>query len=138
MQADHYDGLAASYSADNKSSLFNAYYEQPAMIGLAGDVRGRHILDAGCGSGPLSAALLAKGAVVTGFDSSPAMLEMARQRLGEGAALQVADVSQPLPYADGAFDDVVVCSCGRSSTHGVRTASKSSTTPSSRRHRPAA
>jgi len=107
MKADHYDSFAESYSAENESSLLNAYYERPAMIDLAGDVGGRRVLDAGCGSGPLSAALRAKGAIVTGFDSSSAMVELARQRLGERAALYVADLSQPLPFADGAFDDVV-------------------------------
>ncbi len=108
MKADHYDSFARSYSTENESSLFNAYYERPAMIDLAGDVRGRRVLDAGCGSGPLSAALLARGAVVTGFDSSPAMVELARQRLGTGADLHVADLGKPLPFADGEFDDVVV------------------------------
>src|SRR5689334_17124983 len=78
------------------------------MIDLAGDVAGRRILDAGCGSGPLSAALRAKGAVVTGFDGSPAMVELARQRLGDDVALHVADLSRPLPFPDGAFDDVVM------------------------------
>lgn len=108
MKADHYDSFAESYSTDNESSLFNAYYERPAMIDLAGDVNGHRVLDAGCGSGPLSAALLGKGAVVTGFDSSPAMVGLARQRLGENADLHVADLSRPLPFADSAFDDVVV------------------------------
>jgi SAM-dependent methyltransferase len=107
MKADHYDSFAESYSTDNESNLINAYYERPAMINLAGDVNGRWVLDAGCGSGSLSAALCAKGAIVTGFDSSPAMIELARQRLGEDAVLHVADLSQPLPFADGAFDDVV-------------------------------
>ena len=107
MKADHYDGFAESYSKDNESSLFNAYYERPAMIGLAGDVNGRRVLDAGCGSGPLSAALIAKGAMVTGFDASPAMVELARQGLGEDADLHVADLSRPLPFADAVFDDVV-------------------------------
>ena len=108
MKADHYDNFAASYSTENESSLFNAYYERPAMIGLAGDVAGRRVLDAGCGSGPLAAALIDRGAVVTGFDASPAMVELARQRLGADADLHVADLSRPLPFADGAFDDVVV------------------------------
>ncbi len=36
------------------------------------------------------------------------MVELARQRLGDDADLQVADLSQLLPHADGAFDDVVV------------------------------
>jgi SAM-dependent methyltransferase len=35
------------------------------------------------------------------------MLELARQRLGPGAALHLADVGGPLPFPDGAFDDVV-------------------------------
>jgi ubiquinone/menaquinone biosynthesis C-methylase UbiE len=107
VKADHYDSFAESYSTDNESNLLNGYYERPAMIALAGDVTGHRVLDAGCGSGPLSAALRAKGAMVTGFDSSPVMIELARRRLGEQAALSVADVSQPLPFADGAFDDVV-------------------------------
>lgn len=108
MRSDHYDSFAQSYSRDNESGLFNAHYERPAMIELAGDVHGRRVLDAGCGSGALSLALRAKGALVTGFDSSPVMVELARQRLGEDADLQVADISLPLPFADGAFDDVVV------------------------------
>jgi len=108
VKADHYDSFAESYSTDNESNLLNGYYERPAMIDLVGEVNGHRVLDAGCGSGPLSAALRAKGAIVTGFDSSSAMVELARQRLGENAALHVADLSQPLPFADGAFDDVVV------------------------------
>ncbi|WP_026275684.1 class I SAM-dependent methyltransferase [Salinispora tropica] len=108
MRADHYDNFARSYSIENESGFYNAYYERPAMLTLAGDVQGRRVLDAGCGSGPLSEALRAKGAIVTGFDSSPAMVELARTRLGEDADLQVADISLPLPFADGAFDDVVV------------------------------
>lgn len=108
MRADHYDGFAERYSTDNESNLINGHYERPAMIDLAGDVTGHRVLDAGCGSGPLAAALRAKGAVMTGFDSSPAMLELARQRLGENADLHLADLSRPLPFADGAFDDVVM------------------------------
>ena len=41
MRADHYDSFAHSYSRDNESGLFNAHYERPAMIELAGDVHGR-------------------------------------------------------------------------------------------------
>lgn len=107
MKVDHYDTFAENYSKDNGSNLINAHYERPAMIDLAGDVNGRRILDAGCGSGPLSAALCARGAIVTGVDSSPAMVELARQRLGDDADLHVADLSQPLPFDDDAFDDVV-------------------------------
>lgn len=44
------------------------------MVNLAGDVGGLRVLDAGCGSGPLAAALRDLGALVSGFDLSPAMV----------------------------------------------------------------
>jgi len=105
--AADYDGFAAAYSARNENSLFNAYYERPEMIRLAGDVAGLEVLDAGCGSGPLAEALRAKDAVVAGFDLSPAMVELARERLGEDADVRVADLGAPLPYPDNKFDLVV-------------------------------
>ncbi|MDR2998129.1 MAG: methyltransferase domain-containing protein [Microbacterium sp.] len=107
MRADHYDEFADGYDAENAASLVNAYYERPAMIDLAGDVRGRRILDAGCGSGPLSAALRERGAEMTGIDGSPAMLDLARARLGADVPLQLADLAEPLPFPDDSFDDVV-------------------------------
>lgn len=107
VTASKYDDFADAYSAENESNLFNAYYERPAMLGLLGDVAGRRILDAGCGSGPLSAALRVKGAVVTGVDASAAMVELARRRLGADADVRVADLGAPLPFADAEFDDVV-------------------------------
>lgn len=78
MAADQYASFADSYDRENASSLLNEWYERPAMIALAGEVRGRRILDAGCGSGPLSEALGSRGAVMAGFDGSPAMVELAR------------------------------------------------------------
>src|SRR3954466_13497377 len=106
-QVNDYDSFAEAYSAENENNLMNAYYERPAMLTLAGDVTGRRILDAGCGSGPLFAALRDRGAVVTGVDASAGMVELARRRLGAEADLRVADLADPLPFPDGKFDDVV-------------------------------
>jgi SAM-dependent methyltransferase len=106
-RVNDYDSFAEAYSAETENSLVNAYYERPAMLALAGDVAGRRILDAGCGSGPLFAALRDRGAVVTGIDASAGMLALARRRLGDEAALHLADLNDPLPFDDGAFDDVV-------------------------------
>eukprot|EP01032_Pedospumella_encystans_P005954 gene5954-7114_t len=107
MTASDYDRFADAYSAENESSLLNAHYERPAMLRIAGDVTGRRILDAGCGSGPLSEALRAQGAAVTGFDVSAGMVDLARRRLGDEADLHVADLDAPLPFTDAQFDDVV-------------------------------
>ncbi|MFB7588694.1 class I SAM-dependent methyltransferase [Streptomyces sp. NPDC056169] len=105
-RVNDYDSFAEAYAAENEHSLVNAYYERPAMTALAGDVSGRRILDAGCGSGPLAEALRERGAVVTGIDASAAMLALARRRLGDDVALHVGDLNDRLPFDDGAFDDV--------------------------------
>jgi ubiquinone/menaquinone biosynthesis C-methylase UbiE len=101
-----YDSFAEAYTASNETSFVNAYYERPAMLALAGDVAGRRILDAGCGAGPLFAALRDRGAIVTGFDKSAGMVELARRRLGDDADLQVAELGSPLLFPDDTFDDV--------------------------------
>jgi len=104
-----YDSFAEAYTKQNESSLINPYYCRPAILNLAGEVAGRRILHAGCGSGPLSESLQSRGAVVSGFDSSAKMLELARQRLGPDPDLRQTDLSSPLPYPDGAFDDAIAC-----------------------------
>jgi SAM-dependent methyltransferase len=103
---NNYDSFAEAYAASNENNLLNAYYERPAMLSLAGDVAGRRILDAGCGAGPLFAALRERGAIVTGFDKSEGMLELARRRLGDDADLLLAELGGPLPFPDDTFDDV--------------------------------
>ena len=103
----NYDDFAQAYSDENDSSLLNAYYERPAMLELAGDVSGRRILDIGCGSGPLAAALMDCGARVEGFDSSVAMINLAQRRVGEDVELSVARLGDALPYESDTFDDAV-------------------------------
>jgi trans-aconitate 2-methyltransferase len=62
-----------------------------ARLPLRGDER---VLDAGCGTGRVTAALverLPRGEVVA-VDGSPAMVEAARERLGDAVELRVADL----------------------------------------------
>ena len=106
-QVNDYDRFAEAYASETEHNVTNAYYTLPAMVALAGDVTGRRILDAGCGAGPLSARLRDRGAVVSGFDSSAAMVALARKRLGDDVDLRVAALGERLPYADASFDDVV-------------------------------
>lgn len=107
QQPDHYDGFAEAYARANENGLFNRWYARPAVLDLLGDVAGRRVLDAGCGSGPLVADLKERGASVAGFDASPAMIRLARGRLGDDADLKVADLTLPLPYDNEAFDDAL-------------------------------
>jgi SAM-dependent methyltransferase len=61
---------------------------------------GERILDLGCGDGQLTARLVETGAVVTGVDASPDMVEAARAR---GIAADHAP-AEHLPYRDASFD----------------------------------
>jgi len=52
----------------------------PVLWALAGDVRGRRVLDAGCGTGYLTQQLSHRGAQVTGVDLSDRMIAIAREQ----------------------------------------------------------
>lgn len=65
------------------------------------------ILDVGCGTGIHLEIYQRYGCQLHGIDISPAMLEVAKARLGEGADLRLADATQ-MPYDDEVFD-LVLC-----------------------------
>jgi magnesium-protoporphyrin O-methyltransferase len=76
---------------------------------LPEDLRGRRILDAGCGTGAFAVEAARRGAHVTAIDLSPTLVQLARerlpQRLGVGEILfAVGDMLDP---ALGRFDHVV-------------------------------
>ena len=66
---------------------------------------GDRVLDVGCGTGSHLAGYVALGATCTGIDSSPAMLAVAADRLGEDAQLDEGDATA-LPYPNESFDVV--------------------------------
>ncbi len=77
---DDYDRMGEAYLDHSEHSPTNALYDRPAILELAGDVRGKQVLDVGCAAGALSAALVEKGAVLLGVDASQAMISLAHRR----------------------------------------------------------
>ncbi len=75
-----------------------------------GEVRGRDVLDIGCGPGFFACALARAGARVTACDISPEMLEKTSARArAQGLEVSVRRLdAQALPFAEGSFD--LVCS----------------------------
>jgi SAM-dependent methyltransferase len=65
-------------------------------------LRGRRLLDVGCGTGKSFLPMLERGWEVTACDISPSMLELARAKAGDAARLSVADMRK-LPEI-GEFD----------------------------------
>ena len=78
---------------------------------MLGDVRGRPVLDYGCGHGMASVVLARRGAVVTGFDLSAGYVGEARRRAAANevaAEFRQAD-AEALPFPDRSFDAVWGC-----------------------------
>lgn len=111
-RSSDYDACAAEYAASV------ARREQggvggddlgilPTLLDLLGEVRGLHVLDAGCGEGYLARVLAKRGAQVTGIDLSPRLIALACQRNPAGEIrYRVDDLSRPLPEISAAFDAI--------------------------------
>ncbi len=83
------------------------------QIRSLGAVRGRSVLELGCGAAQWSAALAGRGARVTGIDVSAAQLGLARAHLAERevSAHLVQGSAEELPFRDRSFD-LVMCDHG--------------------------
>lgn len=64
------------------------------------------MLEVGCAAGHLSALLAGRGADVVGVDVSEGLICLARKEFGALARFEVADIAQPLSFADSSFDSV--------------------------------
>lgn len=99
-----YEAYAPAYD------VFTAHYDNDGWLAdLIAELRkhglrGKRLLDVGCGTGKSFMFVLRQGWEVTACDISPAMLARAREKAGEGADLQVADMRE-LPRF-GEFDAV--------------------------------
>jgi SAM-dependent methyltransferase len=103
---EDYDQMADVYADDAQVDPTKTTYDRPTIVSMAGDVRGKRVLDIGCASGGLTELLVERGASVTGIDLNPRLIEIARERLGDRAVFQVVDIAEPLPFEDASFDIV--------------------------------
>lgn len=111
LWADGYDravGLSdedGSYPFAGYRAVLNAIYQD-----IRQDENVRAVLDVGIGTGTLAARLCGAGYTVTGFDFSPRMLEIARERTEGKARLLPHDMRDGFPAAlSGERFDRIVC-----------------------------
>jgi SAM-dependent methyltransferase len=104
-----YEIIGERHASRALDSVYNDYYERPVMYSLLGEVRGRRLLDAGCGPGSYAEWLIGHGATVWALDASPKMVQMAKQRLGGTAEVRQADLNEPLDFIGTGSFDVVLC-----------------------------
>ncbi|CAG0955953.1 putative methyltransferase YcgJ [Anaerolineales bacterium] len=117
-----WDKLAKKYSdwLDGGNDLMGKAFTTIVtdnVLDLLGDLKGKKILDLGCGEGYLSREMTLRGALVKGIDGSEKMIKLASSKRDEmGKALdkkidmeyQIGDIAKKLPYEDDQFD-LVVC-----------------------------
>ena len=80
----------------------NEFLEMPTTLKLLGAVRGKKVLDWGCGTGIYAKILTKKGATVKGIDISNKEIEIAK-RENPSVEFKVAN-AQKLPYRNNEFD----------------------------------
>jgi ubiquinone/menaquinone biosynthesis C-methylase UbiE len=99
--------LASSYDSWFETPLGRTVdrLEKRLIYRLAQPKAGESALDVGTGTGHFACDLAARGLRVTGYDSSEAMLQVARAK-GPGVRWQRGEV-ESLPFADGSFDLVL-------------------------------
>jgi SAM-dependent methyltransferase len=106
-QKEHYESLAGEYEAHYDDPCSRLYRERfidaPLLAGV--DLAGRDVLEAMCGSGQTTAALLARGARVTGLDISEAGVRAFRDRWPQCRAICASILDSGL--AAESFDAVV-------------------------------
>lgn len=105
---DFWNRVAADWQTQvgahgDRNRLLNS---DPVLWAFAGDVAGRRVLDAGCGTGYLSRQLAARGAVVTGVDFSERMIAIAQTHSPE-IRFRVDSCSDLRTIADEQFDLLV-------------------------------
>jgi ubiquinone/menaquinone biosynthesis C-methylase UbiE len=103
MSRDHYQWMARLY--DPVIGRLNRTLREIAMSMLP-PCEGANVLDVGCGTGLHLELYGRSGCRVSGIDLSPAMLAIARKRLGEEADLRLADATE-MPFDDEAFEVVL-------------------------------
>lgn len=77
------------------------------MIEALGDVRGKRVLDAGCGTGAATEVLAIMGADVVAVDISPSLIGIAQDRLPPHLTAQVTFQCGDMLADRGSFDAVI-------------------------------
>jgi SAM-dependent methyltransferase len=98
-----YESLAPFYDSYTQDFGHDPWLANVEAISLSHGLRGKRVLDVGCGTGKSFMPMIERGYEVTACDLSPAMVERARElAAGTGAEVVVAD-ARDLPVL-GRFD----------------------------------
>ncbi len=75
-----WENVAEDWVRHADTNDYRNHFLLPLTLQMLGDVRGRAVLDLGCGEGGYSRELARRGARVTGVDGSARLIEVSRER----------------------------------------------------------
>jgi len=106
---DIYNKIAERYATVVDNAFWNAGVERPATLSLLPtELKGKHVLDAACGSGFYSEYLFKHGSEVLGLDISSAMIAQYNKRMNGKTKAIEHDLSKPLTFIKDEEFDIVL------------------------------
>ena len=107
-----WDKDAANWAAEVRAGHDQTHeiFTHPRFMQFLPELRGRSVLELGCGEGRYTRSLAHRGAKMTAVDISPQMIELAREaeaRAPLGIHYEVGSSANLRAFADHSFDDVV-------------------------------
>jgi len=105
---DYQDALAYDQWLKNPVNQATWELESRLMLSMIQPLRGKRLLDIGCGIGNSLLPFQGKGAYLTGVDASPYMLDIAQARVGSRVDLHRA-FAEDLPFDDNYFHYACLC-----------------------------
>ena len=79
MTTKEYNKIGEKYAEMIKEDALKKYLQYPGLIKLLGNIKGKRILDIGCGNGFFSNKIAERGAKIVGFDVSEKQIELAKE-----------------------------------------------------------
>jgi ubiquinone/menaquinone biosynthesis C-methylase UbiE len=117
---EHWNRISTSYQAEHdpqigaQPRLWGAFSLSDDQLGALDPVKGKDVLEVGCGAGQWSRSLAADGARVVGLDLSEQQLAAAATGMSAARYRLVQAAAEQLPFAAASFDVVLSDSGGLS------------------------
>ncbi|MDD1796052.1 class I SAM-dependent methyltransferase [Enterovibrio sp. ZSDZ42] len=108
--SEMYTKHATKYAEAVKNNIYNAMLERPSTLALLDCVKGKNVIDIGCGPGAYAEWFLqqsVKSLVCT--DLSEEMVALVNNRFGDQMRAYTQDISLGLPLESDESADVIVC-----------------------------
>jgi 2-polyprenyl-3-methyl-5-hydroxy-6-metoxy-1,4-benzoquinol methylase len=103
-----YDKISKEYAEISQNDPSKLFVQYPEAFRLLGDIKGKSILDIGCGNGYFAEQLVKNGADVTGYDISKKQIDKANASKDKHKLDIIYTVSSPENFSVGTrFDKAV-------------------------------